>query len=411
MNKNKRSARFIKKTLTIGACVAFACLSLTGALGLAAESLDRLDDSSPEFAWAQLKRELAGDRSALEKETLAYLDQVADGLDTPALKLVRVGTGDELSNSNVSARFSPSNLRIVLSSTLQNHPAPYRKQVILHEIGHALALFNGVRPHWSGARSAQTNQVLSQSLLGAQNFHESFADAFSIAWALRLSPADSGAWSQVAKAMAAPELHASSAHTTFIAIRLLKPRLPALTRSDASAFVSGLQEVAGEGAAVTIAHLEAEREAVCFMGARGVAKFARDSGYETAPLPWEMATTFPIASSEPYGEALRELASLRKRSPSANPWRSAIARSQEAVSAGLRAAEQEGVSPQVAGKIAQRRFLAAHRDALTTESFASAYAAQALAQTRSAWREALYTRVFSAVDRALPAPAASCPKL
>lgn len=404
MSLSKKTAKRLK----------ISALALAGALfcslaGL--EAFDRLYDSSAPFALAQARAELLSERSPIELEAKGLLSEVSRDLNLPELLAVRVGLGDGLSERAVSARFNSLNLRIVISETLAREPAPYRRSVLLHEIGHAVALLKGSAPLWRGARSAQTNEVLANSLLATQIFHESYADLFSITWALRKNPADSGAWRQIGEAMGSPPLRPSAAHTTFISERLLKPHLERLRRAAPDEMLAGINDIASEGAAVTIAHLEAEREAVCFMGARGLAKYARDTGYDSAHLPWELAPTFPLAANEPYAEAIAELSSLRARSPHANPWRQAIWRSREAIAEALESGRQRDLSPQAVGELARARLFASHRDALSVESFAASHAARQLAVAQSPRLDALFDRAFAAVDAALPAPASSCPKL
>lgn len=393
------------------AAIALAALAACSAAGL--EAFDRLYDSSLPFALRQARSEAFGERSPLELEAKALLAQVSRDLDLPELLAVRVGLGDGLSERATSARFNSLNFRIVISERLIEEPAPYRRFVLLHEIGHAVAQITGAQPRWLGARSPQTNEVLSQSLLGSQLFHESYADLFAITWALRQNPADSGAWRQIGMAMGAPPLRPSAAHNTFISERLLKPRLESLRQSRPAELLQGVQDIASEGAAITIAHFEAEREAVCFMGPRALAKYARNTGYASAHLPWENAQTFPLSPGEPYAEAIEELASLRSRAPFANPWRQAIWRSRDAIAEALAAGAQDGLSPQAVGELAKARLFASHRDALSVETFAASHAAAQLARAQSQppWIERLYERALEAADSAFPAPSPSCPKL
>lgn len=393
------------------ASILLAAGLLYSAAGL--EAFDRLYDSSLPFALRQAQSEALGERSPIELEAKALLAEVSSDLGLPELMAVRVGLGDGLAARATSARFNSLNFRIVISHTLADEPASYRRFVLLHEIGHAVAQITGAQPRWRGARSEQTNEVLSQSLLGSQLFHESYADLFAITWALRKSPADSGAWRQIAMAMGAPPLRPSAAHNTFISERLLKPHLERLRLSEPDAMLQGVQDIASEGAAITIAHFEAEREAVCFMGPRALAKYARNTGYASAHLPWENAQTFPISADEPYAEAIAELSSLRSRAPFANPWRQAIWRSREAIAEALAAGAESGLSPEAVGELARARLFASHRDALSVESFAASHAAQQLAQaqSQSPWIERLYERALETADAAFPAPSPACPKL
>lgn len=341
--------------------------------------------------------------------TQALLDDVSSGLQMPLLRWVRVSMGDELSEHFTGARFNPLTLKIVISDHLSTLPAAYQRQVLLHEIGHAISFLARIHPYWKGARFEQTNEVLSQSLFVKQVFQESFADLFAIAWPLKHNPADSVAWGDIAKAMSKPELHSSAAHNTFISIRLLNHHLKHLKQQPMSDFLTTLQDVSSEGSAITISHLKVEREAICFMGTRGLVKQMRES-YSTPFLPWEMAKTTPLVPQEPYFEALSELYALRSKAPATDPWRNAMVRVQDSLDRALSEGAQKDLSSEQIASLAQSHLMLSHHDAEADERFAAVYSAIALSRSRSSWKSSVYESLFSSLDRVIAAPVEGCPQ-
>lgn len=397
-----RSFIFFRRMLASVAFAAAALFFFAGAL----EAFDRFGGSSPAFALQALRSEALGQRSSQEIEALALLREVADETGMAALRWTRVGLADGLSSVDAAAQFNPTTFRISISPSAAARPASSRRALYLHEIGHALAFAYGARPLPMFA-SAQANEIMSSSLLANQIFHESFADAFFVAWSLRRDPGDPAALAALGAAVGSPVSRSSPAHETSPALRMLRTRLAEARQASASDLPRLLAEVASQGAALAIADLGAEREAACNMGARAIARFALDLGYEAFYLPWEMAQTFPISPSDPMAEGLAEIAALRSEIRAPNPWVAALSRARPAVEQAL-AASRSGASPLQASKMAGSGLSMMWQDALPNELDAASIAARLASASRSGWRARAASSALWLADGFMPTPTYGC---
>ena len=382
---------------------------LGGALLTAAglESFDRLGDSTPAFAWSQLAREINGERSPIEIEAVALLGDIRSQIGLSALALVRIGLADDLGSVGSAARFNPTTFRLAISPSLSHRSPAVRRSILLHEIGHAVAFSAGASPHLDMGNE-DASRIVSSSLLSNQLFHESFADAFAVTWALRENFADANAWSALAYAVASPQSHSSPAHETYFALRLLKLRLREARQAAPSELAPFLANIASQGAVQTIASLGAEREAACYMGARAITRYALDWGYESFYLPWEMAKTYPISPTDPMATSLAAIASHRSLgfNPS-SPWNDALAGGRLAIENSLLNARM-GSSPDQISRIAASGFAMSRQNPLPRDIDAVAYASRLAADSRSGWRASLARVALLANESVFPAPTYGC---
>jgi len=371
------------------------------------ETFDRLSDSEFRFAFEQLNRELKPERSALEEETLELLDEVAAETQLPALRWVRVGLANRLGAMDFTGRFNPTTFRIALDQKLSAMGPSERRYILLHEIGHAVAFASGAaRPQYFSA-SPQANLIVTQSLLGNQIYQEAYADVFATAWTLRKHPIDPIAHRALAKAIGDPHTHSSPAHNTTHALRLLHKEITYIKQISATDLPRFLAILSSDAAALTIAHLGAEREAACHMGARGLARFALDMGYESFYLPWEMAQTFPIAPDDPLHDGLTHLASLRSPGAAPDPWSQALMRAKPAIDQAL-SASKAGASPEQASHLAWRGMALMHQNAIPYELNAAAFAAKLTSTTRTGWRAATAEAAMGLAESFFPSPTYGC---
>jgi hypothetical protein len=400
-----RHARAALPTLARQGALALAWAALAACAGVGGlDALGRLGYSTPAHAWHGLRAELLGERAPAESEALALLDDVADATGLEALRWASVGVADELDGpGSPLAQFNPVGWRVEISPRTAKAPLAKRREVLLHEIGHAVAFASGAAPR-DATGSPQADLIVKESLLARQIFHESFADAFAASWALRENRADAQAWASLGAAVAKPRAFASAAHQTSQTLRALRLDLDAVLSIPAERLPERLSWIASIGAARSIAQLGAEREAACSMGARGAARFALDFGYDTVRLPWEMAKTEPIDPTDPMAQGLFALASLRSNAPPQDPWLAALARAKPAIERAL----ARGQSPESASDLALKGMALAHRDALPEELEKAAFAAGLAARGRSGWRGALAHGAMELAEGALPTPTYGC---
>lgn len=400
----RRVTRHIPKRLGQIA-ISFALICFAAAFGF--EAFDRLGDSDARFAFSQLTRELNSERTALEEETLELLDEIATETQLPAIRWVRVGIANGLGSMDFTGRFNPTTFRIAIDPKLSAMSPSERRFILIHEIGHAVAFASGsARPRYFSA-SPQANAIVTESLLSNQIYQEAYADAFATAWILRKSPMDPVAHRNLARAIGAPQTHSSPAHDTTQALRLLRKDMP-LVKSIPSPDLPGfLAVLSSEASALTIAQLGAEREAACHMGARGLARFALDMGYESFYLPWEMAQTHPIAMDDPLRDGLSHLASLRSPGSAPDPWAKALTRAKPAIDQAL-SASKAGASPEQASRLAWRGMALMHQNAIPFELNAAAFAAKLTSTTRTGWRAASAEAAMGLAESFWPTPTYGC---
>ena len=393
-------ARRARAALRAGVwCAALGCAGLGGL-----DCAGRLANTSAPHAWSALRQEILGERSAAEAEELAILDDVAEATGAHALRWVSVGVADELSYPNL-AQFNPLAWRVDISRKTASLPLAKRREVLLHETGHALAFALGILSPSAVTGSPQADQIVTRSLMSIQIFHESFADAFAVAWALRENRADAQALGALAEAVAKPKSYPWASHQTSQALRALQRDLNATLATSGPALPFKLRAIASLGAAGAIAQLGAEREAACSMGARALARFALDSGYDTVRLPWEMAKTEPISPSDPMRPGLLALKALRANAPAEDPWLAALSRARPAIERAIEHAR----GPRDASALARQGMALAYTDALPEELDSVAGAAKLASPGRSGWRGALARGALGLADSALPSPTFGCP--
>ena len=393
--------RLAKTGLGLAAAAAILALTL--------ETIDRFGATNPEQAWAQIGRDLRGEKLPLEQEAADLADEVERSTGIFGLRLVRIGLSDGLGGMDFAAQFNPSTFRISIDPKIATQPKAQRRSIFLHEIGHAIAFSTGAFPR-ANTGNEQANAIIENSLLSNQLFQESYADAFATLWALRANPADPVAWASIANAIAMPIAHLSPAHETSIALRLLKLRLNEARALPIDKIPDWLSSLSSQATALTIAQLGAEREAACHMGVRGMARFALDMGYESFYLPWEMSHTFPIASTDPMASGLATLAQLREKTAGKDAWADSLARARPAIEVAL-AAARNGANPEQASRLAIKGFALSAQNALPREISATALAAKLAATSRSGWRAKAARAALILSENILPTPTYGCTDL
>ena len=380
----------------------FAALALAGA-----ELLDRLSDSTPSFALSEFA---APAKSPALDRAAELRDAAARSLGMPALSLLRFGLSDRLSDSGMAARFNPTNWRITIARSSADGDRSQFDLTLLHEIGHAVAFGSGFAPSYPGGYES-----LDGSLLALQNFHESFADAFAAAMALRMDPgnpefaAELHSWKQ-------RRYRSSSAHNTVETLRLLDQNRSRWIGLPAAELPRALVEYASEGSALAIHRLGMEREAYCSKGLYALAKFARDLGYQIPTLPWEAAASMGALPGSPHEAKISALAARRgqARLPALYPdaWADVARNGKSAIEAALiadefvrndaaNAAFAQSLFPQIS------RYAPSRQSGYDSQEVYSAV--RSVLAARSPLREWIYGLIAQARQKIDPELAASCP--
>lgn len=363
--RNKGGLRTVSYALIV-------CIGVVLALVFVLQMVDRLYGQSVAQALRYAYQDLTNQDERIERRAQVLRDQIAEQLQLPVLRTVGFSMHGGLYQDHFLARFNPAAWRISFSPQMYTLDAQQIDHIILHELGHAVLILAGARPEYGSHE--QTRAYLQSSTLAQQMFHEAYADTFALFWHLRMDPQ---AWyprEVIRRAQSQPEIRASVAHDTFLALRLGAFQAAFMHSTPKEQVLPQVQAVASKATALSIAHQRLEREAGCAIGLRGVARYARDFAYASALLPWQVAPESAAQPGEPFYEAIAELQTLRPQTPSHNRWRAALARTAPTIEQAIEYSLAHGVEPNRAAYSTVLYLQKAYSDVLTDEMFAARFA-------------------------------------
>ncbi len=307
-------------------------------LGL--ELNERFSSEDPYLALVQWKKDILREEGGVERRAQVLRDELAEQLQLPALKLVRISMYSYLYEEAFWAKFNPLVWRIAFHPKVQFLKPEQIDFLIIHELAHAVAVLRNEKMSYGS--HPETKWLLEHSYLSHQVFHEAYADGFALIWLLKKNATDSFVWYQLARSFYLPELRSSVAHDTFFMKRLLLSQAVSLSQETRQeVWLERLSKLASEASALNIAHKGLERESTCAIGLRGIAKVVAHMGYTIPLLPSQMASSEPTQKGEEFYHAIAELQALRPRTPAMSPWQDSMNKSAPFIYSTLLGASQE----------------------------------------------------------------------